>query len=584
MRSRFEWKRWRSRVVLGIMVLTLLILAAVSLYTYDAYQQATGKLALESNRQHTYVGAARLRSELTRFSEELDSLARSQQVYRGNTADQLQALREARHRLTIFDGGVVLLDNFGQVRASEPARPEIQGADWSDRDFFRELLGTSREFYSDITSDGSDGAPVVVISLPILGENGEFVGALAGMFQLGETRVSSLYASIVRLRIGQSGNTYLLDRNGRILYDSSYTRIGQTLELPVEEMNDLQGAATRTTDPDGNDIIAAFTPIAGTGWTLVTEDEWATATQATQRYANSLVILLAIGTVLPALGVALLVRTQNAEMLERERGAQELRVAWLIQERLLPRSAPMVPDWNLAVFYKPHPSSGGDFYDLCLLPDGMLALMLGHANAQGLEAAHVIDTVRASLRSATQLRLSPGEALTHANSLVCPELQEEACVTAIYALLNPTTGQLVFANADTAPPWLSAEGADRMMPVQGVSLGVDVSVVYGQRELTIEPGECGLICSAGLFKARKPDGALFDLESLRSIVAVPGRDAEGIVEALTAQLKSYTGAKGLPPEDVTVIVIQRHADALSADEGRPAMRLSSAALSPVGSE
>ena len=420
----------------------------------------------------------------------------------------------------------MLLDNFGQVRSSEPARSEIQNADWSDRDFFRELLGSSREFYSDITSDGPDGATVAVISLPILGENGEFMGVLAGMFRLGGSRISSLYASIVRLRIGQSGNTYVLDRNGRILYDSSYTRVGQKLEMPASELVNLQGTALRTTDPDGNDIIASFAPIPGTGWTLVTEDEWATATRETQRYANSLVILLALGTVLPALGVALLVRTQNAEMLERERGAQELRVAWLIQERLLPQAAPMIPDWNLDVFYKPHPSSGGDFYDFLLLPDGALALMLGHANARGLEAAHVIDTVRAALRSAAQLRLPPGKALTHANALVCPELHGEACVTAVYGLLNPSTGRLVFATANSAPPWLSGRVDDGELPVQGVSLGMDAGSEYSQRSITIQPGESALIFSAGLFKARKPDGALFDRASLRAIVAEPDRDAE----------------------------------------------------------
>lgn len=581
MRSRFQWKRWRSRVVLGIMVLTLLILAAVSAYTYDAYQTAAGKLALESNRQLTYVGAARLRNELTRFSEELDNLVRSRQVYGGRTAEQQQELRNARHRLTIFDGGVVLLDNFGHVRSSEPARPEIQNADWSDRSFFRDLLGSPREFYSDITNDGPDGAMVAVISVPIRGENGEFIGALAGMFRLGESRISSLYASIIRLRIGQSGNTYVLDRSGRILYDSSYTRIGQALEMPAIDTSDLQGAALRTTDPDGNDIIAAFAPIPGTGWTLVTEDEWATATRETQRYANSLVILLALGTVLPALGVALLVRTQNTEMLERERGDQELRVAWLIQERLLPQAAPMIPDWNLDVFYKPLPSSGGDFYDFLLLPDGALALMLGHANARGLEAAHVIDTVRAALRSAAQLRLAPGKALTHANALVCPELHGEACVTAVYALLNPSTGRLIFATADAAPPWLSKHAAEGEMLEQSASLGMDASSEYSQRSITIQPGESALIFSAGLFKARKPDGALFDRASLRAIVSEPDRDAEGMVEAFAAQLKSHTGAKGLPSEDVTVLIVQRHADASPINGARAASRSASRRLTPA---
>ena len=565
MRSRFEWKRWRSRVVLGIVVLTLLILTAVSLYTYNTYQSAAERLALESNRQLGYVGAARLRGELTRFSEELDNLVRSQDVYRGQTSQQQQALRDARHRLTIFDGGVVLLDNFGQVRSSEPARPEIQNADWSDRDFFRELLGTSREYYSDITNDGPDGAPVAVISVPITGENGEFEGALAGMFRLGESRISSLYASIVRLRIGQSGNTYVLDREGGILYDSSFTRIGEKLELPPQATNDLQGIAFRTTDLEGNDIIASFAPIPGTGWTLVSQDDWATATRDTQSYANSLVILLALGTVLPALGVALLIRTQNAEMLERERDAQEQRVAWLIQERLLPGAPPMMPGWNVDVFYKPHPASGGDFYDFYLMSDGSLALMLGHANAKGLEAAHVIDTVRAALRSAAQLRLPPGKALTHANALVCPELHGEACVSSIYAMLHPPTGRLMFSSAGAIAPWVSGNTANGDLSEEGVSLGQEVGSEYGQRTLTIQPGQCALIFSGGLFKARRPNGALFDLASLRAIVTEPGREASGVVEALAGQLKSYTGMKGLPPDDVTVIVVQRHADVKPVD-------------------
>ncbi|MEZ4769211.1 MAG: SpoIIE family protein phosphatase [Caldilineales bacterium] len=408
-----------------------------------------------------------------------------------------------------------------------------------------------------------------MISVPILGEKGEFEGALAGMFRLGESRVSSLYASIVRLRIGQSGNTYVLDRDGTILYDSSFTRIGAKLELPAQASSDIQGTATRTTDPDGNDIIASFAPIPGTGWTLVTEDDWATATRDTQSYANSLVILLALGTVLPALGVALLIRTQNAEMLERERDAQELRVAWLIQERLLPGAPPMLPGWNVDVFYKPHPASGGDFYDFYLMPDGSLALMLGHANAKGLEAAHVIDTVRAALRSAAQLRLPPGKALTHANALVCPELHGEACVSAIYAMLHPPTGRLMFASAGSIPPWISANAATGDLTEEGVSLGQEVGSEYGQRSLTIQPGQCALILSAGLFKARRPNGALFDLASLRAIVTEPDREADGMVEALAGQLKSYTGMKGLPPEDVTVLIVQRHPDARPADSAYP---------------
>ncbi len=55
-----------------------------------------------------------------------------------------------------------------------------------------------------------------MIAAPVRSPNGEFLGALAGMFRLGESAISPFYASIVRLRLGQSGNTYLLDGMGKI--------------------------------------------------------------------------------------------------------------------------------------------------------------------------------------------------------------------------------------------------------------------------------------------------------------------------------------------------------------------------------
>ena len=90
-----------------------------------------------------------------------------------------------------------------------------------------------------------------------------------------------------------------------------------------------------------------------------------------------------------------------------------------------------------------------------------------------------------------------------------------------------------------------------------------------------------MIFSAGLFKARRPDGALFDLASLRVIVTEPGRDAEGMVEALHTQLKSYTGMKGLPPDDVTVIMVQRHAEVRPAEPVYRATLSTSRTLSAV---
>src|SRR5258708_34404022 len=65
----------------------------------------------------------------------------------------------------------------------------------------------------------------------------------------------------------------------------------------------------------------------------------------------------------PALRVAQLVREQQAQARARERVDQELRVARLIQQTLLPRVLPPLPGWQLAAYYQPARAVGGDFYD-----------------------------------------------------------------------------------------------------------------------------------------------------------------------------------------------------------------------------
>src|SRR5687767_4062192 len=65
----------------------------------------------------------------------------------------------------------------------------------------------------------------------------------------------------------------------------------------------------------------------------------------------------------PAVQVAQLVRQQQQQAQERERIEQELRVARLIQQTLLPKAVPELGGWDVATFYRPAREVGGDFYD-----------------------------------------------------------------------------------------------------------------------------------------------------------------------------------------------------------------------------
>lgn len=304
------WKRWgglRNKIIAWSFVPTAIILTIVALVGFFAYQQVAQDLTIQSSREVARLAAAELAGGLSEYSGALTTLARTASIYENNPADQRAALAQASNRLAIFDGGVIILDNYGTVVAAQPARPEILGQDWSGRDYFRQMIRVPTTVYSNQVNDGPGGSPVIVVAVPITNERGELVGSLAGMFRVGPGSVSLFYGTIVRLRIDVNGSAYLVDQNGVVFYHTSNEWIGQDLSAQpvVQQVNGGKADALRTRDADGRDIVASFAPVPGTPWGLVTEQSWDALLAPAQGYGRFLILLLILGLVVPAVVVTI---------------------------------------------------------------------------------------------------------------------------------------------------------------------------------------------------------------------------------------------------------------------------------------
>ena len=112
---------------------------------------------------------------------------------------------------------------------------------------------------------------------------------------------------------------------------------------------------------------------------------------------------------------------------------------------------------------------GGDFYDFHLLSEGKLGLAVGDATGKGVPAALVMSTTCGMLRLAAQSLSSPGELLQRVNEALYPSLPPNMFVTCFYAILDPESGSLSYANAghDYLPveKWRTQELRARGMPL-----------------------------------------------------------------------------------------------------------------------
>jgi nitrate/nitrite-specific signal transduction histidine kinase len=321
----------RTKIITWTFVPTAIVLFAVALVTFNAYQQVTQVLVIERDRELTRLSASQLATELSEYSDLLATLARTMGAYWDDLYVRRDVLERAGSRLADFDAGVAVLDTFGTVVAAEPGRPEILGQDWSDRAYYLEILdshvaGLPQPVFGNITTDGPGGAEVIVLAVPVTGQQGEFLGTVAGMFHLGADAVSAFYGDIVKLRIGESCCTYLVDGDGRVVYHSDADRIGEDFSAQpvVQQVLSDQVGAVRTRNFDGRDIVASFAPVPGTPWSLITEESWATLIEGSRGYQCFLLFLLGVGLLVPTLLVAVGVRRITKPIEDLTDAAQEV--------------------------------------------------------------------------------------------------------------------------------------------------------------------------------------------------------------------------------------------------------------------
>jgi len=559
-KSVAKQSRWNSYSVAWLLLAALIAVGALAVYTFMAYRSAAIELLIERDRQVTYLSSARIRSELSKFSDALETFARTQALYDRSPAVRRQALQDSLLvREGVFDAGLILLDNHGKVLAAEPARTDVLLQDWSDRDYFRRLLSAEAPIFSSAVTDGPEGEQVIVVSVPVFGARNEFVGALLGMLRLGQSTLSPFYAMIVRLRIGQSGTTYLIDGNGNILFDSGSRSIGlpySSYALPGLVF-DPQGGAVRTQDADGNEIVAAYAPVPGTSWILAIEDDWATLTSDTRRYMRLLTALLSAGLLLPAAGVVMLLRRRQTEIEMNETAFHGTRAARLIKESLMPKHAPVLPGWRLQVHNHEGEAVTGDFHDMLLLPDGRLTLTAGHITAEDLPAMMLLATARATLRGTARCLMTPADALARSNEFLCPETPEDVSITCFYALLDPASGTMQYANAGHELAFYRTANEVVELPTAPFHLGVDLDAMFDQDEIRFGHGEYLLLCHRNLVEAANLQGDLFGADRLKEILRNHPEADEALGAAIRMAVNSFTDTDWEQDHELVLVTVER---------------------------
>jgi sigma-B regulation protein RsbU (phosphoserine phosphatase) len=253
---------------------------------------------------------------------------------------------------------------------------------------------------------------------------------------------------------------------------------------------------------------------------------------------------------------------ENARLAEKEvallRMQEELRLAYDIQNNLLPTAPPRLAGYDIAGKSVPAKEVGGDYFDFLAIEDKKLAFCLGDVSGKGLPAALLMANLQAAVRSQTMAGTSLTSCLERANALLFRNTSAEKFATLFFGCLDASDHVLHYCNAGHNHPFLIGyETEPRRLSTGGLALGCFESFPYEESQVQLNPGDQLVVFSDGISEAVNHDGEEFG-EARVSELATANRDASSaeLIEKILQKVGDFAGDRP-QMDDMTLVVVQR---------------------------
>jgi sigma-B regulation protein RsbU (phosphoserine phosphatase) len=244
----------------------------------------------------------------------------------------------------------------------------------------------------------------------------------------------------------------------------------------------------------------------------------------------------------------------------KERLESELAIARRIQMDMLP--APEAgggeAGYELAATLVPARDVGGDLYDHFLL-DGKLVFVVGDVSGKGVGPALFMARAKTMIQAVAPHEPDLARLVETVNRGLCQDNEQGMFVTLIAGILDPSSGELVYAGAGHDPPVLrpGAGGPPRFLDLDGGPvLGLIEAAEYRSQRTRLSPGDELVLYTDGVSEALDVSGDFYTAERLLERVGELPRDgASELTREVLASVKRFAGAAP-QSDDITVMTVR----------------------------
>ena len=245
---------------------------------------------------------------------------------------------------------------------------------------------------------------------------------------------------------------------------------------------------------------------------------------------------------------------------QNKRLINDLKKAAEFQRSLLPESLPDFDDLKLAGLYVPSSQLGGDFYDVMVLDDRYVAIVLADASGHGVAAAMLSAMFKMTLQKYADQVLQPAQVLQKMNRDFSGILQMGEFFSAFLAVYDREENKLHYSNAGHPRPVLFHydSGEIEELDTNGFLLGIlSDGIEFEQKEKQLNGKTRLMIYTDGINEAVNAQEEQFGVERIHSFMKNHAdQPPDKFILNIRESLAKFTGDDSFE-DDITIIVADR---------------------------
>lgn len=249
------------------------------------------------------------------------------------------------------------------------------------------------------------------------------------------------------------------------------------------------------------------------------------------------------------------------ETKEKERINAELTLATNIQADMLPSIFPVFTgkkEYNVYATMNPAKEVGGDFYDIFMVDETHLAVVMADVSGKGVPAALFMVIGKTLIKEHTRPGKDLCDIFTDVNNILCNSNSEELFITAFEGVLDLVTGEFRYVNAGHEVPYICRKG-ETFEPYKikaGFVLAGMEDMMYTDGSMQLEVGDKIFLYTDGVPEATNAENELYGSERLYDILnQSKEKEPKEILESVKGDVDKFVG-KASQFDDLTMLCLE----------------------------